>query len=731
LTASTAASRASHVPSQPDGRVYLAKGFDFDGSTPADVREAIADRTFVLPAWADNQLHAANLDVRALEAYKGFFRLRVGSHRVVFQRLGRDVVVHRVGARADIYEGLDALRLVTSGEGLRVLARASAAPAPTVTERRPPIRRHASAPEVPNPLSSFEDAPLLELGLPAHVVKELRTLPAELEPDEVLLRSGVEARIVHFIAEVWERPGLYQSRLDGGLSLREQLEQLADEEAARRLDLSPSSLLSIEDAAAFARLLERPVEDWMLYLHPAQLRAVMFPPDGRVRVRGGAGTGKTVVALHRARRLVELGDRNVLLTTFVRTLPKVWKGLFATFAPEIQDRIDMRNVDRLSYGIYKDGGGRGEPIEDGQRRAIVQTLHGEYGRRLGGLGAAQLEEEIDTVLEGRAVSGLDEYLALPRTGRGSSLASDLRRAVWELYERYGKRLNREGLVGWNTLRWEAAAMLHEGRVDRSYDSVVVDEAQDVSEASIRLLIELAGGLPRPRLTTVGDGQQSIYPGGFSLRSLGVDVRGRSMVLRTNWRNTLCIWRAAQAFIADEAFDDLEDDEALKRDPEETPYPVRVGEPPRLHFCHGGEKGEAEAAALLVAEDVENGFAPGDCVVLHPINRGVAKIISALKTLGVETGDLKDYAGTHQQKVWVGTFHRAKGLEFKHAYVTGLASGRWPMLFRDLDEQSREEERARQVRAAFVALTRGRDTLDVICGGRLPESLEQARWLFDE
>src|SRR5262249_12029936 len=105
--------------------------------------------------------------------------------------------------------------------------------------------------------------------------------------------------------------------------------------------------------------------------------------------------------------------------------------------------------------------------------------------------------------------------------------------------------------------------------------------------------------------------------------------------------------------------------------------------------------------------------------------------SALKKLDVPIGRLEKYVGRHEGTVWVGTFHRAKGLEFKRVYVAGLAGGRWPLLVRDLDDEAREEERARQVRAAFVALTRARDRLDVVCGGRVPAELERARGVLDE
>jgi superfamily I DNA/RNA helicase len=307
----------------------------------------------------------------------------------------------------------------------------------------------------------------------------------------------------------------------------------------------------------------------------------------------------------------------------------------------------------------------------------------------------------------------------------------VRSELWSVYELYRETVVAERRITWELMRREALKMLRSGAVERAYTAVVVDEAQDLSQASMQLLIELAGGLPSPRLTVVGDGQQSIYPGGFSLRSLGVEVRGRSTVLRTNWRNTYWIWAAAQAFIAGESFDDLEEDEAVQREAEATPYPVRLGAPGRLHAVEGGEDGEIEWCSLLVQEDLAKGRDCGDCVVLHPIGRGVGKMISALKKLGVPTAKLDDYTGQREQRVRVGTFHRSKGLEFKHVYVAGLAAGRWPMLYRALDAEGQAEERARQVRAAFVALTRARDTLDVVCGGRLPEPLERARAYFEE
>jgi mRNA-degrading endonuclease RelE of RelBE toxin-antitoxin system len=709
--------------------VRLAKGWESDASIPNHEREAIFAKVLLLPAWADNQLEAANLDVRGLAGSDGFLRLRVGDYRVVFQRFDKAVVVHRIGHRSSVYDGLDSLVLVRSGDGLRVVDTRPPEEAPAPTPHRPEPHRPPSVEVVQNSLTPFTDAQLASAGLAAEQIAALRRAPESVRPDEMLVALGLEPRLIRLVLELWERPGEYV----GHATLDDDLVRLDEEEAAARIasDLSSASLMSVSDMAAFAALLERPIEDWMVYLHPAQSRAVELSREGPVRVRGGAGTGKTVVALHRARRLAEETGGKILLTTFVTTLPKVWEGLFQTFAPEVRDRIEMRTVDSVGRTIYLQGGGHCDPVDDGHRRSVVAGLHASAKDRIGGLSAAELMEEFDVVLEGRGLSTLGEYLALPRTGRGSPLAASARRVVWELYERYRDKLESDAVVGWNAMRHEALAMLRDGRAHRHYDAVVVDEAQDLTEASIQLLAELAGGAPRPNLTVVGDGQQSIYPGGFSLRALGIDVRGRSTVLRTNWRNTYWIWTAAQAFISGEEFDDLEDEEALQREPEESPYPIRLGRPARLHLVDGGEDGEVEWIAELIAEDVANGADPGDCAALHPINRGAKKLESALRRADIPVEPLANYAGSHRDKVAAGTFHRAKGLEFKRVYVAGLAGGRWPLLFSRSDEQGKAEERARQVRAAFVAMTRARDTLDVVCGGRLPAELERARWVFEE
>jgi superfamily I DNA/RNA helicase len=394
----------------------------------------------------------------------------------------------------------------------------------------------------------------------------------------------------------------------------------------------------------------------------------------------------------------------------------------------VRERIHTRTVDSLALEVYRAGGGNREIADADRRSALIRHVWASRRQRLGGLSEIGLQEEFDYILIGRSIGDLETYLELPRTGRGSALSAPAREAVWEAHDEYSRAMGRDGLTHFSEVRRDALATLRDGRATRQFAAVVADEAQDLGENAVQLLLEVAGGLPDPNLTLVGDGQQSIYPGGFSLLQQGIDVRGRATVLRTNWRNTHAIWKAAQAFIAGEGFDELEEPDPRMRSSDEVPMPMRDGQPPGLWCASAGE--EFAMAAEVVAESLALGADPGNCAVLAPSNAQVRALRSALQASGVATEDLSAYEGRHGAAVWTGTFHRAKGLEFKHVVVAGLSARTWPPRRPGLDVVARSEARARDVRAAFVAMTRARDRLDVVVGGAPAPELEHARDAFD-
>jgi superfamily I DNA/RNA helicase len=709
------------------GKVFAPKGFGWDRSIPEAERGPIIERVLRLPSWVDHQLGTDNLNVKKLEKHE-LWRLRSGAFRVVFQILKPHIVVHRAFRKTNDsdYDAMASVVFVRSAEGLRTLSDNAEESAP-VPETRRPIVRAAIREAVQNPLSPFADSELAAIGLDPETIAALRSVPRQLFLDTELRRRGVEPELIRFVAELWERPGDYV-----GKELRAELVELAESEAAERLasDYSSLSLLPIESASDFLALLDGTIEDWMIYLHPSQAEAARRPVKGPSRVRGPAGTGKTVVALHRARFIADQTSGHVLLTTFVNNLPKVWTNLLASFPDAIRGRIECRTVNQIARDLYFKAGGKRQIADDSQREALIHDVWAKRDGSLGGLTQIGLQEEFDYMIIGRSLTELDSYLKLERSGRGTPLTAAAREQVWEAYEEYRQKMGKAKLTYWPELRRDALIVQRDSRAQLHYDAVVADEAQDLGEASILLLAEMCGGMPDPNLTLVGDGQQAIYPGGFSLLQLGIDIRGaRATVLKTNWRNGYWIWRAAQAFVEGVAFDDLEDEPLGWSDVEESEAPMREGVSPGLWVVPPSD--EAELAVEVVRETIELGADLGNAAILAPTNQRANAIRSALAACSVPCEDLARYDGQHKAVVWVGTFHRAKGLEFKHVVVTGLNAATWPPRRQGLDPAAQQEARARDVRAAYVAMTRARDRLDIVVGGEPAEPLARAAEWFDQ
>ena len=248
---------------------------------------------------------------------------------------------------------------------------------------------------------------------------------------------------------------------------------------------------------------------------------------------------------------------------------------------------------------------------------------------------------------------------------------------------------------------------------------------------MRLLLALDKSENHRHFLIVGDGQQSIYPGGFALREIGVDIVGRSRVLTANWRNTWSVWTAARAVMEGQEFDDLDEDVGLRPTGDE-PEPLTVGDPAELHVLRSPAE-ELELLGELVKERVSNGVDPGDVAVLVEIKRKGDDVMKALDRAGIPTHRLDRYEGDHAEGVLVGTFNRAKGLEFKEVLIPGLAAAEWPsrwFLPPDLEGDQRAERMALQLRTLFVGMSRARDRLVLLTGGKPCDAVQRAEWALD-
>ena len=706
------------------------------GAPPPEVASALAD----LPN-GFGQLGlaagAASLNIKALTGQPGLYRLRVGDWRAVFVKIPEGFLVAAIGLRKDIYERVGRMRLARKGDGLRVIEVPPPAAEASDASGRARVRARARARKTAeqNPLTPFSDAELRRLdGVDAELVTFLRSLPQSIDVGQALSGRIPDPDLVVLLTDLWERPDRHLDAFrDGGAPTIADV-IVDEEELSRRVVASESEteLVPTETEGQVRRLLDGSIEEWMVYLHPSQRAIVRAQFNGPARVRGGPGTGKTVVALHRARRLARESDRErVLLTTFLRTLPKVWQGLMGTMDPRALERLDIVNIDSLAMRIVGSTSRAVSIMEESGRRSLARSLMERHG--LGSVFAGNeslLLEEFDAFLTGRGTTDPESYFALRRRGGGIPLSRADREQVWTAYEEYRHQLDRSKRLDYATLRVRALEAVGQGQGER-YAGVIVDEAQDITEVGVRLLFGLDASPEHRGFMAVGDGQQSIYPGGFSLRSLGIDVRGRARVLTANWRNTWNVWTAARAVMEGEAFDDLDEDAGLRPTGEE-PEPLTVGEPAELQILRSTDE-ELELLAALVDERIKAGTDPGDIAVLVDVKRKGDDAARVLSAAGIPCRPLERYEGEHADGVLVGTLNRAKGLEFKEVFIPGLAAAEWPSRWfvpPDLPEEQRQERIALQRRTLFVGMTRARDRLTLLSGGPPAAPVESAGWAMD-
>jgi hypothetical protein len=505
--------------------------------------------------------------------------------------------------------------------------------------------------------------------------------------------------------------------------------QLAPDDDAEVVDLHPENVDSPEsddEVAAFdtiplitsAALMRQvaqvvkapPLEGWMAFLDPEQARLVRRNYNGPSRIRGAAGTGKTIVGLHRAAYLARTQPGVVLVTSFVSTLPAVQASFMKRLAPDIRERIEFVGTQSFAKRLLSDRG-----VPSNLQPAIADSEFDIVWRTIGAPGLlGRLEpkptywqDEIDHVIKGRGITDFDQYASLDRTGRLRGLNLDQRRAVWELFTAYQDRMKARGAHDEADIVLLAEQTLIEKPMFR-YGAVIVDEAQDLSSAMIRMLYRLVGDRP-DGLTLIGDYKQSIYPGGYTLAEVGISLSGRGGVLTTNHRNTREILRLAESVVSDDTFVDIEGISESSTDAVTVP---RSGPAPLVVRFSTRAAHDIEIPRRVRALVTDTDLSYGDIGILSLTTFGVRAAVAALQKANIPVLELTHYDGTPIDAVKVGTVKRAKGLEFRQVLLAQVPASLLPGEH-DLvaaEEGAAAEHTELQKRELYVAMTRAHDGL---------------------
>lgn len=547
-----------------------------------------------------------------------------------------------------------------------------------------------------------DDAYLLSLGVPESWLPTIRKINSEDLLYEVVdkLPTDVAERLLDLADGKFVTPPL----------------PVPPERSAFESEDTRRRFIVLDDNLEMLEALDAPLARWMAFLHPSQRKLVEGSFNGYVKVTGSAGTGKTVVAMHRARFLARQGKR-VLLTSYVNTLCQNIKGNLQMFCNKDElSKITVSTIHAQAREILSQAGENVRPVDDEQLSKLLEELH------WGGcpLDPGSLLAEWENVIQAQAIRSWEQYRDANRRGRGKSLSAKERKLVWEVFEKLLLKFRVNNMLDWSSMCLRAKELLDAGNVKSRYDSVIVDEVQDLSPLELMFIAALAG-TGKDRLMLTGDAGQRIYKNRASFKSLGIDVRGRSHILRINYRTTEQIRKFADLLLTG-SVDDM-DDSSEERDTRS----LLKGPSPVLQAFKTKQE-QYNFVADKVNELIAKGLKYGEIGIFARKSDLVENIQKTLQERAISCKQLtRDTDISDRESVYIGTMHRAKGLEFKVVFVADVSADIVPLQYAlklSKDPQDFKEALQREKQLLYVSITRARDEVLITWSGSCSEFLEE-------
>jgi hypothetical protein len=553
----------------------------------------------------------------------------------------------------------------------------------------------ATAPVVKPSVSLFDNLRKYELmafGVPEEWVDDVRKATEDTLFDIIthLPQEAQEALLKLAVGEKPEPPKPAPVEAD----------PFAHPDAQRRFRV----LTNVEE---LRQALDYPWDKWAVFLHPAQSELVEREFSGPARISGSAGTGKTIVALHRAVHLARVHDQaRVLLTTFSKPLANSLRVKLASLVasePEIAARITVKAITAVGYDVYTARFGQPQIAAP----ALIKTLITKAAAEVEGhkFSSHFLFGEWTEVADAWQLKTWEAYRDVSRLGRKTRIGGKQREILWTIFERVRAALAERKAVTWAEVFGRLADQLATDK-QRPYDHAVVDECQDLGVAEARFLGVLASG-QSDGLFFTGDLGQRIFQQPFSWKALGLDVRGRSFTLRINYRTSHQIRLHADRLLPS-TVSDVDGNAEGRRGT----VSMFDGPSPLVTVCKDTGK-EAEAVGAWIAQRLEEGCQPHEIGVFVRSDAEIKRARAALKIAGARSIELSDKIEVEDGSVAISTMHFAKGLEFRSVVVMACDDEVIPLQERIesvADDADLEEVYDTERHLLYVACTRARDHL---------------------
>ena len=658
----------------------------------------------------DLQMNPANpgMQFHRVEHAKdpSFWSVRVSSDlRLIVHRTGKSLMLCYVDHHDDAYDWARRRRLEThptTGAAQLVEIRE--------TVKNIIIPRYVEAEAVAEPkLALFADVAeeeLLRYGVPPAWLKDVfdATEDTILDVADHLPEEAAEALLELAVG------GTPQAVMPVG----DETDPFDHPDAQRRFRV----MANIEE---LEQALEYPWEKWTVFLHPAQRQWVERDYTGPARVSGSAGTGKTIVALHRAVFLArEHSDARVLLTTFSEALANALRTKLRRLIanqPRLAERLEvhsMREIGRRLYelNVEKPQIASRDAVQHAIEEASAATGNDRFSLRF-------LLTEWEQVVDAWQLKAWEEYRNVLRLGRKTRLPETYRSDLWSIFEHVRDRLHQQGLVTHAEIFNRLAENLSKHN-HPPFDFIVVDEAQDISVSQLKFLAAIGADRPNA-LFFAGDLGQRIFQQPFSWKALGVDIRGRSRTLRVNYRTSHQIRTQADRLL-DPEIADVDGNKETRRGT------VSVFNGPKpLIVSQDTPDEEIDVVSKWLRERIDEGFMPHEVGVFVRSTRELDRAKRAVEAAKLPYKVLDENVETASGYASISTMHLAKGLEFRAVVVMACDDEVIPSQERIetvADDADLEEVYNTERHLLYVACTRARDHL-------LVTSIEPASEFLDD